>query len=133
MAQTELEKTLKRMKVTIKVTEQAGTPARGFMPNARPWRVMLSRENKDDDKPLRLTFVILSPNEPDLSMAMQALAGDIEGGDMSPWEFAQEFNKGKIDPGAERMHRTCKQTANRVRRLLGNSWSLIMTRVMKAA
>jgi hypothetical protein len=114
MAATELEKTLKRMKVTIKTVEQPGTPSRGYLPNARPWRVILSRENKDNpERPLRLTFTLLSPTEPDLSMALQCLAGDVENSEMTLWEFAQEFNRGKTDKGTERMLKCCKQTAGR--------------------
>lgn len=132
MAATELEKTLNRMKVTVKATELAGTPARGFTPTQRNWRVTLSKEVKDD-KPLRLTLTMLSADEPTVSTVVQCLADDIEDSELSLWDFAQQYNKGKTDKSVERMHVTCKRIAPRVKRVFGDSWNKLVDRLNLAA
>jgi hypothetical protein len=121
MATNELEKTLNRMKVTLKARELPGTPARGFSPNVRNWRVTLTREVKGEEKPLKLSLVLLSPNEPTLPEVVECLASDIDAGELSLWDFAQEFNRGKTDQGTERMYQTCKRTGSRARRFFGDS------------
>lgn len=121
MATTELEKTLSRMKVTIKAKELPGTPARGFSPSVRTWRTTLVREIKGEEKPLKLTLTILSPVEPTLSTVVECLTKDIEAGELTLWDFAQEFNKGKTDEATENMYATARRTASRAQRFFGDS------------
>lgn len=117
----ELEKTLSRMKVTIKAKELPGTPARGFSSNVRTWRTTLTKEVKGEEKPLKLTLTILSPSEPTLPTVIQCLAEDIEAGELTLWDFAQQFTKGKTDEAAENMYATCKRTGTRARKFFGDS------------
>ena len=133
MATTELDKTLNRMKVTAKVTELPGTPARGFSLTVREWRVTLSKEVKGEDKPLKLTLTMLSPAEPTMAMVVQCLAEDIEASELSLWDFAQQYSKGKVDPGMELMHKTCKRTGARVQRFFGDSWVRLTKTMAQAA
>jgi hypothetical protein len=129
---SDLEKSLKRMKVTLKTSEQPSTPAHGFTPATRNWRVTLSRD-VGEEKPLRLTLTILAPTEPTLATVIVCLAKDIEDGDMSLWDFAQTYSMGKTDPGTERMHKACKRTAPRVKRLFGTSWGLLTNKALSEA
>jgi len=133
MATTELDKALHRMKVTVKVIELAGTPARGFSLNVRTWRITLSKEVKGEDKPLKLTLTMLSPAEPTMAMVVQCLADDIENGELSLWDFLQQYSKGKNDPGIELMHKTCKRTGARVQRFFGDSWVKLTKTMAQAA
>lgn len=124
MALSELERTLNRMKITIKATELPGTPARGFSTNIRNWRVILTRAPKSDEKALKLSLVILSSDEPTLETVVQCLAEDIEAAELTLWDFAQAFNKankGKADPTTERMYKTCKRTGSRAQKFFGDS------------
>ena len=121
MATNELEKTLIRMKITMTSKELPGTPARGFSPSVRNWRATLTREIKGEEKPLRLTLTILSPTEPTLPTVVQCLTEDIEAGELTLWDFAHQFNRGKIDPATEHMYVTCKRTGSRARRFFGDS------------
>ena len=59
---SDLEKSLKRMKITLKTVEQLTTPGRGFTPTTRSWRVILSK-NVGEEKALKLSFVMLSAKE----------------------------------------------------------------------
>ena len=133
MATTELDKTLNRMKVTMKAVELAGTPARGFSPTVRNWRVTLTKEGKGDDKPQKLTLVILSANEPTLAMVVETLAKDISDSEMTLWDFAQEYNKGKTGPNIELMHKTCKRIVPRIRKFFGESWGKLAKTIDLAA
>jgi hypothetical protein len=117
----EIENTLNRMKVSLKATELAGTPARGFSSSIRYWRVTLSKKVKDEEKPLRLTLSILAAEEPSMSKVIECLAADIEAGELSMWDFAQEYNRGRTDEATERMYQTCKRTCTRARRFFGDS------------
>ena len=121
MAQSELEKTLSRMKVTLKATELAGTPARGFSSSVRNWHVTLSREIKGEEKPLRLTLNILSAGEPTMDSIIQCLIEDIEASTLTLWEFAQDYNRGKTDTATERMYTTCKRASARAQKFFGDS------------
>jgi hypothetical protein len=106
---TELENILNRMKVSLKATELAGTPARGFSASVRNWRVTLTKKLKDEEKPLRLTLNILSAEEPTILSVIECLISDIEAGELSMWDFAQEYN------------RTCKRTCARAKRFFGDT------------
>jgi hypothetical protein len=119
MATTELEKTLNRMKVTLKAIELAGTPARGFTANTRSWRVTLTRPTKDTEKPLRLTITILSAAEPTINDVIQCLTEDIEAGELSLWDFAQKYNEGETKE-VEVQYKTCQRTSARARRFFGD-------------
>ncbi len=121
MAATELEKTLKRMKVNVKATELVATPACGFSPNSRPWRVTLSREV--EDKTVKLTVTLLSGKEPDPGTVVKCLAADVETCELTLWDFAQEYNQGETDEATERMYKSCKRVGSRVKRFFGTSWS----------
>jgi hypothetical protein len=125
---TELEKNLKRLKVTIKATALAATPCRGFTPTARPWRVSLTREI-GEEKPLRLTIMGLSENEPVAKEVLRWLVDDIEAGDLNLWEFAQEFNGGKDSAATESMHSACRRVDKKVRRFFGESWGKIAGKI----
>lgn len=125
----DLDRMLKRMKVTAKAVELGGTPACGFTPNARPWRVTLTREIKGEEKPLKLTVVILSGTEPTVSNVITCLLGDIEYSQLSLWDFAQEFNEGKTNEATERMYKSCKRVAPRTKRFFGD----LLDKLSKAA
>jgi hypothetical protein len=121
---TDNEKTLKRLKVTIKVTEITETPARGFMPGIRSWRVSLSRELKDQEKPTRFTMTMLSAKEPTIVDIMATLLEDAQAGDMNLWEFAQTFGFAKVDKVlTERTYKTAKRASGRIRRFFGDVWT----------
>lgn len=120
MAATELVKTLKRLKVSVKSTELAATPACGFSPNSRPWRVTLSREV--EGKTLKLTVTVLSGNEPDLDTVVKCLVVDVETSEQTLWDFAQTYNQGDSDEPTERMYKSCKRIGSRVKRFFGTSW-----------
>jgi hypothetical protein len=117
----ELEKTLRKMRVSIKAVELAGTPSRGFSSEIRTWRVTLTREPKGDEKALKLSLTIISANEPNLTMVVECLADDIEAGELSQWDFTQQFNRGENDQATERMYVTCKRTCSRAKRFFGDS------------
>ena len=122
MAQTELEKTLNRMKVTLKATELAGTPARGFSSAIRTWRVTLTREVKGEEKPLKLTLTLVCPVEPTLEAVVQCIQDDIADSDLTLWAFAQSYGiKGKSDAAIEAMYKTCKRVEARARRFFGDT------------
>lgn len=124
MAATELEKTLKRLKVTMKVTELTETPARGFTPGTRSWRVTLSRELKDQEKPTRFTMTMLSAKEPTIDDVMTTLSEDTQAGDMTLWDFAQSFGFAKADKAlTERSYKTAKRASGRIRRFFGDAWA----------
>lgn len=124
MAQSDLEKTLKRLKVTMKVTELTETPARGFTPGTRSWRISLTRELKDQEKPARFTMTMLSPTEPTIDEVMATLSEDTQAGDMKLWDFAQSFGFAKADKAlTERAYKTAKRASGRIRRFFGDAWS----------
>jgi hypothetical protein len=127
MAQTELEKTLKRMKISLKAVELVATPACGFAPSSRPWRCTISRET-GGDKPLRLTITVLSGTEPTLDIVIKCLVTDVETCELSLWDFAQEHNDGNTDKPTERMYKSCKRVGSRVKRLFGDSWPKIVNK-----
>lgn len=129
---SDLEKTLKRMKVTLKTVELITTPGHGFSPATRCWRVILSKD-VGEEKPVRLTFTMLSPKAPDIAEAILCLIRDIEDAEMNLWEFAQAYNRGKTDEGTERMHKSCKRTVPRVNRFFGNSWNLVSNKALDNA
>ena len=118
---TELENILNRMKVSLKATELAGTPARGFSASVRNWRVTLTKKLKDEEKPLRLTLNILSAEEPTILSVIECLISDIEAGELSMWDFAQEYNRGRTGEGVELMYRTCNRTCARAKRFFGDT------------
>lgn len=124
---TELEKALKRAKVSIKSIALAATPARGYLPKSRPWRVTLSRD-VGEDKPLRLTLVVLSKDEPTAKNIIRWLIDDIEAGDLNLWEFAQTFNNGTTDESTEALHNTCKRVHRRVNRFFGELWGKVASK-----
>ena len=122
---TELEKIMSRMKVTLKVTEIAGTPARGFTPAIRNWRAILTRELKGDEKPLKLTLTIVSQVKPTVDSVIRSIRDDIEDGAMTLWEFAQAYGiKGKTDNAVESMFKTCKRVSARAKKFCGDSKSM---------
>jgi hypothetical protein len=125
----DLEKTLKRMKVTLKSIEQPTTPGHGFTPTTRSWRVTLTRERGAEEKPLKLTFVLLAPKEPDMTSVVQRLMADVEDSEFSLWEFTQQYNKGKEDPATQQMYKHVRRMGARVARFFGESW----VKVSKAA
>jgi len=129
---SDLEKSLKRMKITLKTVEQLTTPGRGFTPTTRSWRVILSKD-VGEEKALKLAFTMLSATEPNVGNVLTCLAQDIEDGEMTLWEFAQAYNRGKTDEGTERMHKSCKRTAPRVNRFFGNSWNLLSNKAQLEA
>ena len=119
---TELEKTLNKMKVTIKVTEQPCSPARGFSPDARSWRVTLTKEIKGEEKPLKMTLVMLAKAEPTLDAVIDCINTDIDDSELTEWEFAQQYSpRGKADMATESMYRACKRFAARAKRFFGDS------------
>lgn len=119
---TEMEKTLNRMKVSLKAIELAGTPARGFSPSVRTWRVTLSREIKGKEKPLKLTLTILSASMPTVDNVVECITEDIGDADMTLWDFAQAHgDKGKTSEAVERMYKTCKRTESRARKFFGDT------------
>jgi hypothetical protein len=124
---TELEKTLKRMKVSLKAVELIATPACGFAPNSRPWRCTLSRET-GEAKPLRLTVTVLSGTEPTLDTVIKCLVTDVETCELSLWDFAQEYNQGSTDQSTERMYKSCKRVSSRIKRLFGDSWTKVASK-----
>ncbi|VVB55194.1 Uncharacterised protein [uncultured archaeon] len=126
MAATELEKTLKRMKVSVKATELAATPACGFSPTSRPWRVTLSRT--EADKTVKLTITVLSGTEPNASTVVKCLAADVESCERTLWDFAQEFNQGETDEPTERMYKSVKRIGSRIKRFFGNSWANVASK-----
>lgn len=130
---TELEKVLSRLKVTVKARELVGTPARGFTPGARCWRVSVEREVKGAEKPLKLSMILLSASEPTTAEVVGCLTRDVQSGELSPWDFAQSFGSGKVDEQTERMHKSCKRIGPRVKRFFGESWSKVATHAPKAA
>ena len=122
---TELEKTMSRMKVTLKVTETAGTPARGFTPIIRNWRAILTRELKGDEKPLKLALTIVSQVKPTVDSVIRSIRDDIEDGTMTLWDFAQAYGiKGKTDNAVESMFKTCKRVSARAKKFFGDSKSM---------
>lgn len=123
---TDLEKTLKRMKVSVKTTELAATPACGFTPASRPWRVTLSRE--EGEKTSKLTVTILSGETPNVDNVITCLASDVEYSTYTLWDFAQTFNGGKNDEGTERMYKTCKRVGSRIKRFFGDSWPKVVAK-----
>ena len=129
---SDLEKSLKRMKITLKTVEQLTTPGRGFTPTTRSWRVILSKD-VGEEKALKLSFIMLSAKEPDVVSVLTCLAKDIEDAKMTLWDFAQAYNRGKTDEGTERMHKSCKRTAPRVNRFFGNSWNLLSNKALAEA
>ena len=129
---SDLEKSLKRMKITLKTVEQLTTPGRGFTPITRSWRVILSKD-VGEEKALKLSFVMLSAKEPDVVSVLTCLAKDIEDAEMTLWDFAQAYNRGKTDEGTERMHKSCKRTVPRVNRFFGNSWNLLSNKALAEA
>lgn len=130
---TELDTVLKRLKITFKSREQAGTPSRGFPPGSTLWRVTLEREVKGAEKPMRFVFGLLSPTEPTTEQVVKVLLGDVEAGELSPWDFAQAFNGGKVDEPAERAHKVCKRVGPRVKRFFGDGWPKVAAVIPKAA
>ncbi len=130
---TELEKVLSRLKVTLKARELVGTPARGFTPGVRCWRVSLEREVKGSDKSLKLSMITLSPSEPTAGQVMGQLIKDVESGELSLWDFAQAYGDGKTDEQAERMHKTCKRIGPRVRRFFGDGWTKVVNNALSEA
>lgn len=126
MAITELEKALKRLKVNVKATELTATPACGFSPTSRPWRVTLSREN--GEKTSKLTVTVLAGKPPGADTVVKYLAADVETCELTLWDFAQEYNGGKTDEPTERMYKSCKRVGSRVKRFFGDSWSKISTK-----
>lgn len=120
---TELEKVLSRLKVTLKARELVGTPARGFTPGVRCWRVSLEREVKGSDKSLKLSMIVLSPTEPTATQVMWQLIRDVKAGEMTQWDFAQAYCNGVDDEQTERMHKTCKRIGPRVLRFFGDGWT----------
>ena len=120
------------MKITLKTVEQLTTPGRGFTPTTRSWRVILSKD-VGEEKALKLAFTMLSATEPNVGNVLTCLAQDIEDGEMTLWEFAQAYNRGKTDEGTERMHKSCKRTAPRVNRFFGNSWNLLSNKAQLEA
>jgi len=122
MAQSELEKTLSKLKVTLKATELAGTPARGFSSTIRTWRVTLTREVKGEEKPLKLTLTLVDPVEPTLEAVVQCIQDDIADSDLTLWAFAQTYGiKGKADKATEAMYKTCKRVEARARKFFGDT------------
>ncbi len=130
---TELEKLLSRLRVTIKSREIVITPARGFPPGTRLWRVGLERAVKGEEKPLRLSFSLLGYDEPTPAHVIATLARDVEAGELSLWDFGLAFGNGKTDPATERMHKTCKRIGPRVKRFFGDGWAKLFTQAPKAA
>jgi hypothetical protein len=118
----DLEKTLKRMKVTLKSIEQPTTPGHGFTPATRSWRVTLTRERRSEEKPLKLTFILLSPTEPNMTSVVQGLMADVEDCELSLWEFAQQYGKGKTDEPNETMYKHVRRMGARITRFFGESW-----------
>jgi hypothetical protein len=131
----ELEKTLSRLRVTIKSREVLITPARGFPAGLRLWRVSLERAVRGEDKPLKLTLTLLSKEKetPTAAEVIGCLANDVEAGEMSLWDFGLAYNNGKTDPHAESMHKTCKRIGPRVKRFFGDGWAKLVNHVPKAA
>ncbi len=129
----ELDKMLSRLRVTVKSREVIITPARGFPAGLRLWRVGLERAVKGEEKPLRLSLTLLSPDEPTTADVVRCLARDVESGELSLWDFGIAFNKGKTDPATERMHKTCKRIGPRVKRFFGDGWAKLVNQVPKAA
>lgn len=124
MAITDLEKTLRRMKVTLKAVELAATPAHGFSPAERLWRCTLSRD-VGEEKPARLTLTITSTNEPGLDEVITRLNQDVQDAEMTLWDFAQEYSKGKTTIGTESMYKMCKRISSRAQRFFGESWTKV--------
>lgn len=130
---TELEKVLSRLKVTLKARELVGTPARGFTPGVRCWRVSLERELKGSDKSLKLSMIVLSATEPTASQVMGCLIRDVESGELSLWDFAQAYGNGNTDEETERRHKTCKRIGPRVRRFFGDGWVKVVNNAVSEA
>ncbi|HEX6826545.1 MAG TPA: hypothetical protein VF077_09555 [Nitrospiraceae bacterium] len=130
---TELEKVLNRLKVTVKARELVGTPARGFAPGIRCWRVSVDREVKGSDKTSKLPMVILSATEPTVEQVMTMLIRDVEAGEMTQWDFAQAYCNGVDDEQTERMHKTCKRIGPRVHRFFGDGWAKVVNHLPQAA
>ncbi len=126
MAQSDLDKTLKRLKVTIKVAELTETPARGFSAENRTWRVSLTREVKDQEKPARFTMTMVSPTEPTIDDVMTTLAEDTQAGNMTLWDFAESFGlpnrTAKEKAVVERIYKITKRAGGRIRRFFGDAW-----------
>ncbi len=118
---SDLDKTVKRMKVSLKATEQPTTPGHGFTLNTRCWRVILSRDT-GGEKPIKLTLTVLSAEEPTVSYIVNCLNKDIADSELTLWEFAQEHNDGNTNEPTETMYKTCKRMAARVKRFFGESW-----------
>lgn len=129
----ELDKVLSRLHVTIKSKELIGTPARGFTPAVRCWRVGLERAVKGVEKPLRLSLTVLSPEEPTPADVVACLTRDVQSGELSLWDFAQAYGNGKTDPQTERMHKSCKRIGPRVKRFFGDGWAKVANQAPKAA
>lgn len=124
---TELEKTLKRMRVTIKTVVLIATPARGFLPESRLWRVTLAKNV--DEKTIKLVLNMLSKDSPTATEIIKCLIDDTEASELKLWDFAQEFNEGKTDAATEDMHKACKRIGPRIRRFFGNSWPNVVSKV----
>lgn len=134
MASSEFDKTLTKLGVTFTSKEVTGTPAQGFTPAQRYWRVALVRKIRGQEKPLRLTLTLVSPNEPTAERVVQALQGDIKAAELSLWDFAQSFASGQTDDaGTERMHKSCKRIAPRVAKFFGEQWAKVVAVMPKAA
>ena len=129
----ELDKVLSRLSVTIKARELIGTPARGFSPGSRCWRVGLERKVRGAEKPLKLSLTLLSAEEPTPADVVKCLTRDVQSGELSLWDFAQAFGDGRTDPQTERMHKSCKRIGPRVKRFFGEGWAKVATQAPKAA
>jgi len=129
----ELDRVLSRLRVTIKSREVIITPARGFPAGSRLWRVSLERAVKGEEKPLRLSLTLLTPDEPTATEVVGCLARDVEAGELLLWDFGIAFNKGKTDPQTESMHKTCKRIGPRVKRFFGDGWAKVLNQAPKAA
>lgn len=125
---SELEKTLKRMRVNLKATQLIATPACGFSPTARPWRITLTRDQKEGEKPLKLTITMLSGTPPGIETVVKCLITDTKNCELTLWDFAQEFNQGETNEGTEHMYKTCKRLATRVQRFFGDSWDKVVNK-----
>jgi len=133
MTTSEFDKTLTKFGVSFTSKEVTGTPAQGFTPGQRYWRVSLTRKIRGEEKPLKLTLTLVSENEPTAKRVIQALHGDIKAAELSLWDFAQAFAAGKTDAGTERMYKTCKRTKPRVTRFFGDQWAKVLAATPKAA
>lgn len=130
---SEFDKTLSKLSITFASKELTGTPAQGFTAGQRYWRVSLARKMRGEDKPLRLTLTLVSPQEPNAKEVVKALAGDIRAAELSLWDFAQTFVNGEMGEGTERMHKNAKRIKPRVAKFFGEQWGKVVAFAPKAA